>query len=145
MSISTTVRLVERNDLESVIVLLQNISSFFPPRDSFDDIWQGFTSQENNFSFIAEEGSHVIGYGSILIETKIRGGKLGHIEDIVVAQDYRRRGIGKVLLETLYTLALDHGCYKVSLHCQSHNSDFYEKCGYIPSGSALQRFIPNKF
>ena len=36
----------------------------------------------------------VVGYGSIFIQINIRGGKIGHIEDITVHPDFRKKGIG---------------------------------------------------
>ena len=43
----------------------------------------------------------VLGFGSILIEYKIRGGVMGHIEDIAIHNQYQNRGIGKLIMEKL--------------------------------------------
>ena len=42
-----------------------------------------------------------MGYGSIVIETKIRGGKMGHVEDIVSHSLFRKKGIGKAVVDSI--------------------------------------------
>lgn len=83
----------------------------------------------------------VVGYGSVVIEAKIRGGKIGHIEDIVVNSGFRKEGIGKAVLDELYKIAAENGCYKVALHCKEHNVHFYEKCMCNLSGISMQRLL----
>lgn len=127
-----------------VILLLQNMSSYLPPIDSYSDIWEAFSSQPNVHSVVATEGGQVVGYGVVVIETKIRGGKLGHIEDIVSHPSRRSQGIGRIIIDALYEIARTHECYKVALQCQQHNIPFYEKCGYKVSGVAMQRFAEQR-
>lgn len=132
---------LQRDHMDQVILLLQNISSFTPPKELHDEIWDTFKSQLNVHSVVAIEDDLVVGYGSIVIESKIRGGKMGHIEDIATHSEKRNTGIGKIIVNALYDIAHANGCYKVTLQCQQHNISFYEKCEYSVSGTAMQRFI----
>lgn len=138
---TVTIEPLQRKHMEAVILLLQHISDYLPAEDAYDDIWTSFNSQPNVFSVVATENDTVIGYGSIVIETKIRGGKMGHIEDIVTHPQHRHKKIGKAVVNALYDIAGSKGCYKVALQCQEHNIPFYEKCDYTVSGFAMQRFI----
>ncbi len=104
-------------------------------------IWDSFIHQPNVYPIVAVRDEMVIGYGSISIETKIRGGKIGHVEDVVSKDSARKSGIGRLIVESLYEIAKENRCYKVALHCQHRNIAFYEKCKYIASGTAMQRFI----
>lgn len=122
-------------------MLLQEISIYLPPEESYDDIWESFTNQSNVYPVIATRDEIVVGYGSISIETKIRGGKIGHIEDVVCKSSVRHSGIGRLIIDALYEIAKENNCYKVALHCQHHSVKFYEKCGYIVNGSAMQRVV----
>lgn len=135
------IRLVERHDMEQVINMLQDISKYMPPQEALDGIWKEFSRQENVISIVVEIDGNVLGYGSLVIESKIRGGKLGHIEDIVVKKRYRSQGIGLLILKELQHIASERGCYKVALHCQDHNVPFYEKCGFLLQGNSLHRFV----
>ena len=138
---ATSVVAIERQHMEEVTELLQSMSSFQPKNEEYDDIWKDFKGQSNVHSVVVVEEDVVIGYGSVVIETKIRGGKIGHIEDIVSHTDYRKRGIGKMIVDSLYEIARTEGCYKVVLVSEEHNIPFYEKCGYELYGLAMQRLM----
>ena len=135
------IELLQQKHMEQVILLLQNMSVYLPPKDSYNFIWKSFINQPNVHSVVATENEEVVGYGAVVIETKIRGGKTGHIEDIVSHPNKRNMGIGKMIINALYEIAKTNQCYKVSLQSQQHNISFYEKCEYKVSGTAMQRFI----
>ena len=145
MSIKTNqckylIRLVKQNDMESVIELLQSLSKFKPKKSDYLTIWNDFSKQSNIHSLVLLNDKKVVGYGSIIIETKIRGGKMGHIEDIVIHPHYRKMGLGKLLLNALFDIAKEKNCYKTALQCKENNLNFYTKCGYVLSGSIMQKF-----
>ena len=132
---------LQRKHLEQAILLLQNMSAFLPPKDSYDEIWEAFVTQPNVHSVVAIENEEVVGYGAVIIETKVRGGKMAHLEDIVSHPHKRNKGIGKIIVNALYEIAKINKCYKVSLQCKQDNIPFYEKCEYKVSETAMQRFI----
>lgn len=74
----------------------------------------------------------IIGTGSIFIETKFlhNGGKVGHIEDVAIASDYKKMGMGKIIMNYLIDIARQDGCYKVILNCSPDVVEFYEKFGF---------------
>jgi glucosamine-phosphate N-acetyltransferase len=74
----------------------------------------------------------VAGSITLLVEQKFihAGGLVGHIEDVVVRDDFQGRGLGKVLVESALTRAEEVGCYKVILDCSRDNVPFYTKCGF---------------
>jgi glucosamine-phosphate N-acetyltransferase len=132
---------VERAHMGDVVgMLYRNMSNFMPKEDELDDIWMSFSTQNNVHSIIALIDGTIVGYGSIVIETKIRGGRMGHIEDIVSHEKYRNKGIGRAIMDALSQIGKDKGCYKVALQCREHNVSFYEKCGYSVSGISMQKF-----
>ena len=79
-----------------------------------------------------EYNNNIIGMGTLLIEHKLihKLGKVGHIEDIVISQEYRGVGLGKNLIKQLmYIAEHDFKSYKVILNCSDLNIPFYESCG----------------
>lgn len=132
---------LSKDKMDDVIELLQAMSDFRPSKDEHDLIWKEFSEQNNVFSFIATLEDKVVGYGSLLIETKIRGGKWGHVEDIVSHKNYRNLGVGKSIVDFLLSFAKDNGCYKVSLQCSNEHISFYKKCGYNLKGVSMEQFI----
>lgn len=135
------IRRIQKTDMCHVIDLLQSISNFKPSKSGYGVIWDEFENQSNVHSIVAIINGVLVGYGSVVMETNIRGGKTGHIEDIVSHIDYRKKGIGKAIVDELFKVTMSTGCYKVVLQCKEDNIDFYRKCGYEISGPALERFI----
>lgn len=123
-------------------LLHRDLSDFLPPKELFNKIWEEFSSQDNVYSLVALFEGSVIGYGALIIETKIRGGKRGHIEDIVADGKYRNKGVGSLIVNSLFEIAMKKGCYKVALQCKMHNLEFYEKCGFSKSGFGMDKFKP---
>lgn len=78
----------------------------------------------------------IAGVASLIIETKLIHGlcKVGHIEDVVVDETYRGKGIGKSLINRLVREAKSQGCYKVVLNCVPDLRKFYEQCGFTDDG-----------
>ena len=136
-----SIREVVQSDMDAVIELLQSMSEFKPSKSEYMTIWNSVVQQSNVHSLVAVIDTQVVGYGSILVEKKIRGGKVGHIEDIVSHSLFRKKGIGEVILDGLFAVAKVNGCYKVTLQCKEHNVKFYEKCGYEISGLNMQMFL----
>ena len=129
----TEIRPLKQADMETVVELLQSNSIYRPNSEDFDIIWQKFSQQQNLHAFVVTKNDIVVGYGCLFVEVKIRGGCVGHIEDIVTDQNYRRIGIGKRLVTHLLQIANEFNCYKAVLQCEENNIPFYEKCGFRQS------------
>jgi len=133
---------VKKNHMTAVMEILQSISDYRPDKKDYDQIWDELQSQTNYFGLVAlDKKVDVVGYGSIFIESKIRGGKMGLIEDIAVHPDFRKKGIGKLLINALYQISQGENCYKVSLACKEHNLSFYQKCDFMIDGISLSKFL----
>ncbi len=83
-------------------------------------------------TYVALDGESIVGSASLLVEPKFihGGGKVGHIEDVVVHAGSQGLGVGKKLMERVTHEARTAGCYKTILACTPDNKPFYEKCGY---------------
>lgn len=85
----------------------------------------------------------IVAVGTLYIENKIihSCSNVGHIEDIVVDKDYRKKGYGKIILDKLVSIAKEKMCYKVILTTQEKNIDFYHKCSFQISGYTMAKYI----
>jgi len=135
------IRTLQKKDVDEVIDLLQSLSNYRPNKESYSLICNDFFSQQNVFSIVAIFNNKIIGYGSIVIETKIRGGRKGHIEDIVTHQNYRNKQIGSKIIDNLFKIAKKKECYKISLECNKNNVPFYINNKFEISGTGMQRFL----
>jgi len=77
------------------------------------------------------------------LENKIHNNlrKVGHIEDMVVSEEYRSNGVGKLLLKELIKIGKENNCYKIVLECNPDISQFYEKNGFIKKGTEMSLYF----
>ena len=135
-------RSIRFEDMKVVIGLLKLISDFVPGESEYEKIWKKYSEQNNVFGVVAELDGEVVGYGSIFIETKIRGGRVGHVEDIVCSPDKQRLGIGSEILDKLFEISKKENCYRCSLVRKSQNKIFYNRNHYEDDGlSSMTRFV----
>ena len=85
----------------------------------------------------------IIATGTVFIESKIiHGGKsVAHIEDIIVHEKYRFKGISSKIIESLKTYSKENGCYKVILNCNDSVKPVYEKCGFSQRGAQMSLYF----
>ena len=70
-------------------------------------------------------------------------GVVGHIEDVFVHKDHRKKGYGSLLINKAIQLCKDKSCYKVSLNCNESSKNFYRKNGFIENEYQMVYFICN--
>ncbi|MNP46781.1 putative N-acetyltransferase YjcF [compost metagenome] len=51
--------------------------------------------------------------------------------------DYRKHGLGRVLIDKLEQMAVADGLEKAKLHAQVQASGFYERLGYAPASEVF--------
>ncbi|MFP4415745.1 MAG: N-acetyltransferase family protein [Chitinivibrionales bacterium] len=86
---------------------------------------------------VAESVDRIVAMGTcqIRVSTAI-GGFSGVIEDIIVMEQWRRRGAGKQILAALSRWARDQGCQQVQLLADNENKNahaFYTRQGWFRS------------
>ena len=134
-------RPVLKQDLNKVFALLQQLTKIDYSKRNMDDCWHSFNSNKSSNSIVATFNDEIIAYGSVVIESKIRGEKAGHIEDIVVNEVYRANGVGENLINELIKIGKDKGCYRITLLCDKSLEKFYNKNGFKSKGIAMKLYI----
>ena len=110
-------RPIERNDLDEVFSLLQQMTEIDLTDRDKDLCWELF-SKGSSESTVGVYQNQIIAYGSIVLEYKIRGGISGHLEDIVVDSKFRHRKVGIELIKRLVEIGEQKGCYRLTLFCK---------------------------
>lgn len=102
--------------------------------------FEKINSNPDHLIIVALIDGKVVGATTLLIETKFihNGGKVGHIEDVVVDKEYQKNGIGEKMINYLLRYAKDQGCYKTILDCVDDVKPFYEKLGFKHNSNALR-------
>jgi ribosomal protein S18 acetylase RimI-like enzyme len=91
--------------------------------------------KDGSVVFVAEENGELVGYihGNIKLKEFYISNKEGYIEDLYVKQDFRNKGIGKLLYGELLTVFKEAECTHVGISAYSENSqaiEFYHKLGF---------------
>ena len=97
-----------------------------------EKIFNKISENPNQVIYVAVKDSKVIGSTTIVIEQKFihMGGKVGHIEDVVVAKEFQGKGVGQKIVKLLLEYAQKRGCYKTILDCSDELIPFYERIGF---------------
>lgn len=116
---------------KQIIGLIQGeFTDYRADKGDLDKIWQRFAAQTNVIALMAVQDSQVIGYANAVIEQKIHGDPVAHMESLVVHRDHRHQGVGRELILQLVAAARQAGCCKSVCITQAHNVDFWYKCGF---------------
>ena len=94
---------------------------------------KGATS-DYQYYLCAETDGKIVGFCSLTVKNNLwQQGNLGHIDELVVDESFRRRGIGKKLLIRIIKVAQGMGCRKIELdsaHNRTEAHEFYGKNGF---------------
>jgi GNAT superfamily N-acetyltransferase len=106
--------------------------------------------------YVAVAGGKVVGAFALLVMDNIghMGTPSGVVEDVIVHQQWRGNGIGRMMMEEAMALCAAKGCYKLALTSNKlrHNAHlFYETLGFdlhgfsysVPVGMSGKPASPN--
>ena len=97
--------------------------------------WDGLDGSSQHVLAVASGGTP-IGTGRLLPDA--------HIGRMAVLKEWRGKGVGRALLDTLLVLANKSGYKEVRLHAQTHALDFYRKRGFTAQGEEfMEAGIPH--
>ncbi|ARF10577.1 acetyltransferase GNAT family protein [Hokovirus HKV1] len=137
------IRKLEKNDYHNnFLQLLSQLTIIDFNNITFEQFSKHF-DKINSDIYVIILDNKVIGCGTLLIEQKFihNLSSVGHIEDIVIDNNYRNKGYGKIIIEYLVLKAKNEGCYKVILDCDEKNVEFYKKCNFIEKGKEMALYF----
>ena len=120
-----TIKSLDKSHSSDVVNIL--IDSFSNNYDK--EINESIFSSDEVDGIVAIGEGNVLGYASIHYIKKITR-KSGIIEDVVVKENQRGKGIGKLLVKNLIEKAKKNNCDKIILSSSEKNLKFYEKLGF---------------
>jgi len=136
------IRKLQRRDFYNGFLLsLDSLrkSSHIKPKKA-NMIFDKISKNPDHVIYVATYNGKVIGATTLLIEQKFihDGGKVGHIEDVVVRNEYQGKGVGKKIVKALLKYAERKGCYKTILDCSDDLIPFYESIGFKRHSNSLR-------
>ena len=134
-------RFLERGDFDRGF--LQLLDQLAPVRDFskefFERIFDEISTDQEKKVFVGLIDDKLICTGTLLVERKFFfGGKFFcHVEDVVVDEKMRGKGIGKALMNHLVEYAKSVDCARLVLDCVDDKKEFYVKCGFYRKGNQM--------
>lgn len=105
-----------------------------------DVIRDGFGARPAFECLIAEQGEHPVGFALFFPNYSTWEGRPGiYVEDLFVAEEARRGGAGRALLQAIAVLARERGAARIDLAVLDWNParDFYTRLGFAQQAEWL--------
>jgi len=134
-------RKIEKNDLNEVLILLNQLKVMDVSTVNLDDAWKNFKNNNSSNSIVGLFNNKIVAYGSLVIENKITGLVAGHIEDIVVDIEVRGKMIGVLLVKELIKIAKANECYRITLFCKDSLVNFYARNGFEVNNIVMKKYL----
>jgi len=132
-------REAKKTDMKAVLFLIEELAEFEKESNAVevtedDLIRDGFGERPAFKAFVAEESNEIIGAALFYERYSTWKGRIIHLEDLIVKQEHRNKGIGKALYTKVLKYASDQKAKRVSWEVLDWNKvaiDFYEGTGAI--------------
>ena len=99
--------------------------------------------KSNSEIWVLVENNIFVGSCTIIFEYKFihNNSKIAHIEDLIINNQYRSKGMGKILLNHLINNAKNKECYKIILNCEDKLVSYYKKSGFIKKSNGMALYF----
>jgi len=124
-----------KNDFHHIKRLLFQLwPDLYDDENYLKNIFEKRIDKKSHFLICAEEDDSIIGFCSLVVKnTFLVNGLYGQIDEVVVDDTLRNKGIGKILLDEVIKIAMKAGCRMIELNTAFHRVNahkFYEKYGF---------------
>jgi GNAT superfamily N-acetyltransferase len=103
-----------------------------------EGVFRECLESDSYFALCAVAGQSVVGFCDLTIRPSLwQSGKLAYVDELVVEESTRGKGIGTLLLQRAAEIASSHGCRHIALDSFLHREDahrFYERRGLERNG-----------
>jgi ribosomal protein S18 acetylase RimI-like enzyme len=138
-------------DVNSIIELLEKLDRPLPKNryetKKFQKVIKNYiqsnSTRGNRGIILATTGSKIIGLVSfVILERLNQAFKEFWIPELVVSEEYRSQGVGKLLIQKCESIAKRKKCYRIRLESRNdriHSHDFYRKIGFQQIALAFEK------
>ena len=132
------------NELSSLLELYKQLN---PDDGVINDmtaknVWSKIKTQNIKYFVAKEKGVIIAACYICIIHNLTWGGKsIGYIENVITDTEYRRKGIGRIIIKNAIEYAKEQNCYKVLLQSGNKRTEaheFYKSIGF--SGESKKAF-----
>lgn len=155
------IRRAQKEDMSAVLELIKELAVFEKEPeaviiDENDLIHDGFGENPAFHCFVAEADGKIEGMALIYFRYSTWKGKTVHLEDLIVRESFRGKGLGSALYTEVIKFALDENVKRtewVVLNWNTNAADFYRRTGadvmeewdtVQMEEKAMKRYLENK-
>jgi len=129
------IRESKTEDFDSIVVLLRQLWPGKPvDPNSLRKVYGRALVSDRQVYICAIFDHQVVGFGSLTIKSNLWSeAYVGYVDEMVVDEAHRDRGIGTQILDHLISWARERGCNRIELDSAFHRKDahaFYERRGF---------------
>ncbi len=134
-----SVRLLLVNDAHLISDFFINNSEIFTPREKLPGYIESYLNTPTKFCFGAvlpvkkfdnDSGEQIIGFMSLDIIGRPRGGCFAYLGEVIVQKNYRRQGVAAKFIEYGKKFAIINNCHRIVLHCSKSIMPLYTNLGF---------------
>ena len=100
---------------------------------------------QNSYMLVAKKDGKVIGFAQFYTrQTALNPKPCATLDELVVNKEYRRQGIGKLLVEKVIDECRKLDCYEVELSTELTNTiaqKFYKGCGFTEEAVLFEKHL----
>lgn len=98
----------------------------------------------NIVTYVITVENKIVATATCIFEKKIRYNQpCCHIEDVGVNKDFRKQGLGKMIVDHCVGVAKAKQCYKIKLFCDNQLENFYNGCGFRKTNCGMEKVLRN--
>lgn len=140
MKPSVTIRLIEKDNLSSIIPFLRMLNDKIPV-ETLSERLEEMVKQGYECVGVFE-GDRLVGICGLWFLTKYYVGKHVEPDNVIIHPDYRGTGLGEQMMDWIYNYARSKGCIASELNCYVSNTGgqkFWINEGYKIIGFHFQK------
>ena len=140
------IRECAEEDFDRIVGLLGQLwpDATFQIDDLKEAFIRGIRSKSQRYICAAAD-SKVVGFCSLTVKNSLwQQGPLGCIDELIVDDEYREKGVGSKLLDRIMEIAKALGCRAVVLDSAFHRKDahrFYEQRGFTKTAYLFSKAL----
>jgi len=125
-----------------------NSSFFFDNATNFRDYLVDFLGLPNKICIVACEscdnlhGYCIVGFSSIDLIERPRGGRLAYLGEILVATNNRHQRVATQMISACIRMAMTENCHRIILHCSAELQGLYSTMGFESWDSGMKLELP---
>jgi len=137
-----TIRPAELTDSDALFSLASVFAtSFSAERSAFESSFGSLLQSPDAFIAVASDSGRVVGYVmGFDHHTFYANGRVSWVEEIMVSEDVRRRGVGRRLMESFEQWARSRQSKLIALATR-RAAQFYQSIGYDESATYFRRLL----